>query len=341
MSEGSKIEWTDDTYNPWRGCKKVSPGCAHCYAEVSTPVRVARSEGRELWGGKLRDRLKDLDAPLRWNKKPWVCETCGKPDDKHQDHSCTGRNEDACHTSNTQWHRRRVFCLSLGDWLDPDVPIEWLSGMIKTIHDTPNLDWLLLTKRPELWRERMESVRVHCNVNDEKKDRSLFEAREMARQWIECEKYPENVWIGTTVENQEMADKRIPLLLQIPAKVRFLSVEPMLGAVDLIPFMGGNTYECKCGWKRTENEMIALSSNRYICRDCDDEVVRHDAVNWVICGGESGFKRRQFNIEWARSLRDQCAETKTPFFFKQVDKVRPIPNDLMIRQFPKEMGVYQ
>lgn len=312
MSEGSKIEWCDDTMNFWRGCKKVSDGCAHCYAEISTPVRVARSKGRELWGGTMRDRAQDLDAPLRWNKKPWVCETCGKPDDKHQDHSCTGRKEDSCHTANVQWHRRRVFSLSLGDWLDPDVPIEWLADMLRTIHDTPNLDWLLLTKRPENFRKRI------AFSADELWDRYATEDDrrcDIAREWL-AGNAPKNIWLGTTVENQAMADKRIPLLLQIPAKVRFLSVEPMLGPISL-PL----------------TKPIPIHDDVY-----GDQHEYHEVnagIHWIICGGESGSKKRPFDCDWARSIRAQCEEYSIPFFFKQVDKIRPIPEDLMIRQFPK------
>lgn len=314
MSENSKIEWTDDTYNPWRGCVKVSPACKNCYAEVSTPVRVARAAGRELWGGTLRDRLKDLNAPLRWNQKPWVCGLCGHTMTEEESkgyRSCPRGTHLAAH------HRRRVFCLSLGDWLDEDVPIEWLADLLKMIHDTPNLEWQLLTKRPENWRTRLKlaienawsrfAPELLCEKNSSGTNWLLS-----IEQWI-YNVPPANVWIGTTVENQDQ-DHRVAEILKIPAKVRFLSVEPMLSEIQIPLHL---------------NAKFGRLNERF------EEVEKPDKkIHWVICGGESGPKKRPMNLEWARSLRDQCKAAGVPFFFKQLDKVQAIPSDLLIRQFP-------
>src|SRR5688572_10058557 len=160
MSENSKIEWTDDTWNGWIGCKKVSPGCQFCYAEQSTPTRVARSKGVELWGGKNRQRSSKstFEAPLRWNEKPWICNHCGTANTdvaEKQARYCEGCSVSLYPPAR---HRRRVFSLSLGDWLDPDVPIEWLADMLDVIRRCPNLDFLLLTKRPENWAKRIEDA---------------------------------------------------------------------------------------------------------------------------------------------------------------------------------------
>jgi protein gp37 len=281
MAENSKIEWCDHTFNPWMGCTKVSPGCAHCYAEVSTPVRARRGQGVELWGpGAKRQRTKTWSEPVRWNREA------------KQFVKAVG--EMGC---------PRVFCASLADWLDDEVPIEWLADLLKLIHETPNLDWLLLTKRPENWRMRMFLANGHLAYGG---DLEKFEkcpgmqAAFMIADWLKG-KPPENVWLGTTVENQEMADQRIPELLKIPARVRFLSCEPLLGTVDLAI---------------APHELSQL-------------------LHWVICGGESGRKKRAMDLAWARSLRDQCAAAGVPFFMKQIDKVQPIPDDLMIREFPR------
>src|SRR5947209_9909116 len=125
MSQNTKIEWADDTHNFWRGCTKVSPGCANCYAEKLVTTRL---KGR--WGkGAPRIRIQDFDAPLRWNKKPWVCDGCGQhlPDRTvlgFGEHTRTG-------CSSKSWHRRRVFSLSLADFLDEEAPIEWLADTLR------------------------------------------------------------------------------------------------------------------------------------------------------------------------------------------------------------------
>src|SRR6188474_2093121 len=125
MAEKTSISWTDSTFNPWIGCTKVSEGCKNCYAENTTRARVLRSQGHETWGkGKQRSRTSAATwkNPLRWNSEVAV----------HPD------------------YRHKVFP-SLCDWLDDEVPIEWLADFLKLIHDTPHLDWLNLTKRPENW----------------------------------------------------------------------------------------------------------------------------------------------------------------------------------------------
>lgn len=263
----------------------------------------------------MRDRAKDLGAPLRWNKKPWVCPNGNVPRPGalggHGPYSINAIGDTCCECRG-KLRRRRVFSLSLGDWLDQDVPIEWLSDMLKTIYDTPNLDWLLLTKRPENLERRLNSV-VDSDIDAKSAGVSL------AYSWLNGIA-PDNCWIGVTVENQAMADKRIPLLLQIPAKVRFLSVEPMLGPINLKPLDLFELENLDCGEIGTSPAIIKPGAK--------------PLVNWVICGGESGSKRRPFNAKWARSLRNQCAAASVPFFMKQMDKVQPIPEDLMVRQFP-------
>lgn len=180
MSEETKIEWATHTWNPWEGCTKVSPGCKNCYAET-------RNHRFKLdnWGkGKPRRRT----SAANWRKPhKWNTEVEAHPD-----------------------YRARVFP-SLCDWLDDEVPIEWLADFLKLIHDTPNLDWLLLTKRPENWGSRLAMA---CH------------------DWG-AGLFPPNVWIGVSVEDQQRADERIPELLKIPAALHFLSVEPLLEEVDL------------------------------------------------------------------------------------------------------------
>ena len=191
--------------------------------------------------------------------------------------------------------RRKVFCASLADVFEgyDTIPLSALESVFNArirlfdlIEKTPNLDWLLLTKRPE-------NVGILAPV-----------------EWIAGE-YPDNVWLGTTVENQEQADKRIPELLKIPAKVRFLSVEPMLEEI------------CLARW------MNRFSDGKKVFPNAPEP-------DWVIVGGESGGNKRPFDPDWARSIRDQCKSAGISFFMKQIDKIQQIPDDLMIRQFPGE-----
>lgn len=230
--ENSKIEWTHHTFNPWIGCTKVSPGCKHCYAETLMDTRY----GRVKWGaGQPRSFTKEDNwkKPEQWNK------------------AAEGAAE-----------RPRVFCASLADWLDDEVPIEWLADLLGLIDKTPNLDWLLLTKRPGNWRKRLAAISGCYNLDTP----SGKAAWGFGAEWYLGEKAPANVWIGTSAEDQTRWDERMPLLMNIPARVRFVSAEPLLGPV----IMGE---------------------------------LRPD---WLIVGGESGQGARPMEAEWAEALCNQC-----------------------------------
>lgn len=257
--ENSKIEWTHHTFNPWIGCTKVSPGCLHCYAETLMDTRY----GRVKWGkGQPRSRTAAANwrKPKQWNK------------------AAEGAAE-----------RPRVFCASLADWLDDEVPIEWLADLLNLIRHTPNLDWLLLTKRPENWKTRMEAVLESMKPQPSPTPRAVSDEESDALNWVAAwmrndgvDPIPENVWIGTSAEDQTRWDERMPLLMDIPARVRFVSAEPLVGRIR----MGG---------------------------------LRPD---WLIVGGESGPGSRPMEREWVETLCDQCDE-RTAFHFKQwggVDK---------------------
>jgi protein gp37 len=243
MAENSKIEWTDHTFNPWTGCTKVSPGCDHCYAEG-----WAKRAGFVQWGaGQPRRRTTEANwrKPLQWNAG-------------HQDFlTLYGR-------------RQRVFCASLADVFDNEVPPEWRAELFALIASTPNLDWLLLTKR----------------IGNVAK---MIEAPGMQKCGL-----PSNVWLGATIVNQEEADRDIPKLLEVPARVRFLSMEPLLGAVNLRPYF----------WS-------------------GDDTGPLPGIDWVIVGGESGPKARPMHPDWSRSLRDQCEAACVNFLFKQWGEFAP------------------
>jgi len=307
MAENTKIEWTDHTFNPWTGCTKVSPACAHCYAEA-----WAKRSGIVEWGpGKPRRRTTPAEwrKPLKWDKllhcphpdllvngrpqyepHPFVCLKCGT-----RYLSNSGGHPDCDFNCQIIPYRPRVFCASLADWLDDEVPIEWLADLLDLVRRTPNLDWLLLTKRPQNWFGRIHAAFMHTAD-----DRNNPHLTNWLVDWMgteHCEEPgepgtpPANVWIGTTVEDQQRADERIPELLKIPAKVRFLSCEPLLGPIRFAAVPGFN----KCG-----------SAGWDLIRNL-----------WVIAGGESGPGARPMHPDWARSLRDQCAAAGVPFLFKQ------------------------
>ena len=246
MAENSGIEWTTHTFNPWTGCTKVSPACDHCYAEG-----WAKRSGHVEWGPHgARRRTKTWGNPIKWNR------------------AAEGATD-----------RPRVFCASLADVFDNHRSIEpvWRRDLWRLIGETPNLDWLLLTKRPQ-------------NV-------SKF----VPESWM-IDGFPENVWLGTTVENQVEADRRIPDLLRLPVEVRFLSCEPLIGPVDISVGLG-----CTC-----DNDERCFGTCPYYRAG-----VSPARLSWVITGGESGPHYRPADPDWFRSLRDQCAEADIPFLFKQ------------------------
>lgn len=179
MGENSKIEWTHHTFNPWVGCQKVSPGCDHCYAEG-----WAKRSGLVEWGPRA-DRRRTSPAnwrkPLQWAK-----------------------------AARESGERRRVFCASLADWLDNQVPRPWRFDLWALIEATPELDWLLLTKRIENYAR--------------------------LAPW-HADKIPRNVWLGITAEDHEHYRRRYGVLSSIPANIRFISYEPALGPlrIDWVP----------------------------------------------------------------------------------------------------------
>lgn len=284
MAENSNIEWCDHTFNPWTGCTKVSEGCAHCYAES-----WAKRSGIVQWGpGKQRRRTtaENWKEPLKWDRAAKLYAEAAT--DEHTEGKANGFSYPPT--------RPRVFCASLADWLDDEVPIEWLADLMELIVRTPNLDWLLLTKRPQNWERRITDALAE--VEGIKSDWPSREPYSLTGHWLNewlGGNAPANVWIGTTVENQARADERLPQLLSIPATVRFLSCEPLLGDLNFWPPVPGQEGAMTSDW--SPKGLIG--------------------IHWVIAGGESGPGARPMHPDWARSLRDQCSAAGVPFFFKQ------------------------
>lgn len=264
MAEKTGIAWTDHTFNPWIGCTKVSAGCKFCYAERDNK-RFGWVDG---WGkGAMRKRTSaaNWEKPIQWARK-----------------------------ASGEGVTRRVFCASLADVFDPEVPHEWrtdLFRLIVTIKENFGnaLEWLILTKRPE-------------NIAD------------MLTVHLPC------IRLGVTAEDQENADKRILLLLENWRGKNFVSYEPALGAVDFSYYLNG------CPER--------VSARSYVTRDMaldagypemegsqisgDEWQQTAPPIQWVIAGSESGSNRKT-DIDWLRSVRDQCAVARAPFFLKQAE----------------------
>lgn len=283
MSENTKIEWCDHTFNPWEGCQKAGPGCDNCYAEK----RNARFAGGQAinWGPgapRRRTSASNWNLPKRWNAQ-------------------------AAAFFAVHGRRQRVFCASLADVFDNAADPQWRADLFELIAATPNLDWLLLTKR-------IGNVHLMIDLTMDAIDhRQACSATEIVRRpWP----WP-NVWLGATIVNQAEADRDIPKLLAVPAAKRFLSMEPLLGQVDLTTHLWGRPQpcddcpkdaDCDCGYARR------------------GKVFNDPALHWVIVGGESGPGARPMHPDWARSLRDQCQTAGVPFLFKQWGEWTPGEN---------------
>lgn len=290
MASNTAIEWCDSTLNPWIGCQKVGPGCDSCYAEALMDKRYGKVE----WGAgkdRVRTSAANWKLPVRWNAQPFVecigCRWRGQAISKSVIDTvlCPQCRRDALQPA-----RRRVFCASLADVFDNEVPLEWFVDLLDLIRRTPNLDWLLLTKRIGNLG-RIVNAALTASVNNEA-------LRAWIVDWWSNGSPPPNVWLGATICNQEEADRDVPKLLAAPARVRFLSVEPMLSPVILSSLDDDK-----------QDRRIFLGFSGY-----GREV---HGVDWVICGGESGLGARPMHPNWVRSLRDQCAGADVPFLFKQ------------------------
>ena len=295
MSDQTKIEWADSTFNPWIGCTKISPACDHCYAENLMDHRMHRAK----WGAgkpRVRTSAENWRKPIAWNSSAWAfvqCNSCGwrGVGDKDTCLDCK-----ACRSSNTIPARRRVFCASLADVFDNEIDPQWRVDLLHLIAKTPHLDWLLLTKRIGNAERLLDSALDIMS-------HGLTEWRDVP--------WP-NVWLGATICNQEEADRDIPKLLATPAAIRFLSIEPMLGPVDLSFHL--------TGWC-PEHDF-----NGGFCVQRNHVGVHH--LNWVIVGGEGGPGARPMQPDWVRRLRDQCFDANVPFLTLDGLELNGVPESI-------------
>jgi protein gp37 len=288
MSAKTGIQWTDATWNPVVGCTQVSPGCAHCYAKQLHDQRHKASLEGKMAAPQYREpfetvQLKPdrLTVPLSWREP------------------------------------RRIFVNSVSDLFHDDVPDEYIAAVFGIMAAAEHHTFQVLTKRPARMlaflrgesRPNGASLREWCYYAA--RDRIGKERLRGRNPWQH--EWPlSNVWLGVSVENQRFADERIPLLLQTPAAVRFLSCEPLLARVDLTNLPGpfGTRFN-----------------------SLDDSTLRA-AIDWVIVGGESGTGAREFDMRWLFHIVTDCRDFGVPLFVKQLGRAPVVPNDTVSDTWP-------
>jgi protein gp37 len=275
----SSIEWTMKVWNPTTGCNKVSPGCKNCYAEIMHR-RLHSMHPQKYAHDFLEGAFEhepSLEIPLKW-KKPAT-----------------------------------IFVNSMSDLFHKNISDEYIAKVYAVMFLTNRHTYQILTKRPERRLELFKSdeffeyLLKYCNQYNNK-----FIKQTTDEFHIDDIKslFPfSNIWEGTSTENQEAANERIPTLLQTPAAIRWISAEPLLGPID-------------------------LSIMPELCSADVTHRTKSTELDWVVVGGESGNKKRSFNSDWARQIRDYCEDAGVKFFMKQIDKVQEIPEDLLIREYP-------
>lgn len=293
----TKIEWCDETWNPVTGCTKVSPGCKHCYAERDWPrlTHLPSYKGRAFTD--VATHSERVDQPLRWSRP------------------------------------RLIFVNSMSDLFHDDVPFDFIAAVFGVMAAAPQHTFQILTKRPMRMLEFFRWIDAHPARKDF--DSSLLYAKYPGADWrpfflAQCtaqvmpgadrhkidlqDKWPlPNVWLGVSVEDQAAANARIPLLLQTPAAVRWISAEPLLGPVDLHNVAVPEEEDTlRKPWEFEGSKFNALQAHD------DDRFHQPPAtLDWVVVGGESGPKARPMHSRWVRNLRDQCSVAGVPFLFKQ------------------------
>jgi protein gp37 len=282
MADHTPIEWTDATWNIVTGCSLVSPGCTNCYAMKLAGTRLrdhpsrqgltADSKAGPVWNGQVRFNAQWLDQPLRWTKP------------------------------------RKIFVCAHGDLFHEGVEMHWLDQIFAVMALCPQHVFQILTKRPERMRAYLQG-RPHSRWLDAIR-RIQPPAEGQGVILSTTNGVLPNVWLGVSVEDQARADERIPVLLDTPAAVRWISAEPLLGPVDLQHIeveAPGRTFRnalTGAGLGRTDGPFVPLAD-------------LESRLDWVVVGGESGPGARPMHPDWARALRDQCAGAEVPFLFKQ------------------------
>jgi protein gp37 len=289
MGEISKIGWTKSTWNPVLGCSKVSEGCHNCYAET-------------------------LALRYGWSKKPWAA--------RFADENVVLKPGKLTLPLTPKWDEpRMVFVNSLSDVFHPNIPDDYVDMMWGVMALASQHTYQILTKRPDRMRDYMKGLTTGrikrgavAALKPTKIDTGINNIMELLPKKHQdtltalTDPVLPNVWMGTSVELQKWVDPRVSALVDTPARIRFLSCEPLLGPLDLMDWLEPTTDSCTCGVP----ENMAHLGHESFCGRLESK------ISWVIVGGESGAKRRPFKMEWARDIKEQCEATGTAFFMKQI-----------------------
>jgi len=274
------IEWTESTWNPIRGCSRVSEGCRNCYAETvanrfkgpGEPYEGLIAKGGQ-WNGKVKLVEHKMDEPLRWTKP------------------------------------RMIFVNSMSDLFHPDVPDSVIADVFRVMAQAKHHTFQILTKRPERMNQFLNRVdnAMGWFTHDGTPPEKAYNGSGMV---VGYDKWPlPNVWLGVSVEDQATADARIPLLLDTPAAVRWISAEPLLGPIVVDDFLFRGDHSLR------ETDPLAAAMLAESVEDGCGWI--RPAIDWVVVGGESGPGARPMHPDWARYLRDRCQAAEVPFLFKQ------------------------
>jgi len=289
MKIENPIKWTDETTNAVTGCDRVSAGCKNCYAEAGTRARVLRSQGIETWGPNGVRHPVNFEPVFRRLNKLCICDKCHTVTSIESFENGCSRPDPNTGFCEGELRRIRLFADSNSDWLDEKWPVETLAKLLDAIRLAPNVDVILLTKRLEDFDARLNLVWHDIAIGHPSggiTDQPCLS--DFIEEWRSGNP-PKNVWLGVSVENQAMADKRIPLLLSIPAAVRFLSAEPLLEPVNFNPV-----------------DLYGFNGS-----------TEKPRIDWIICGAESGQHRRDCGVEAIISVAQQCQAAGVPVFVKQ------------------------
>lgn len=270
----TNIEWCTEVWNVVSGCSKISPGCLHCYAERMSKRLAGRFGYPAADPFRVTFHKDKLWKPMKWMKQ------------------------------------RRVFVCSMGDLFHKDVLSTWVDKVLEVIIRESHHTFIILTKRPERMRDYLCGIHDNAAGVFDRLHQSVFHYHSLHGTFISMRlgKPIRNLWIGVTVENNDQRH-RVDTLCQIPAAVRFVSVEPMLGPVDL----------------QLSEDYDPIGGLR----------LNKDMIHWVICGGETGPGWRYMNPFWAYDLHKQCETAGVPFFMKKMAGGGKPPDDLMVREYPK------
>ena len=317
------ISWTDKVWNAVTGCTQCSSGCANCYAKRMFERNLPEMKGQKF--NEIRCHADRLEIPLHWRPVMEHSEECKRD-------GLTPYHKKAHLARGCKERSLRIFVNSMSDLFHPDVPFEFIDRVFAIMALCPQHTFQVLTKRPARmleWFNRKDDGQRNKIVTNFSALCVWHAAAKIQREtkrplyldfhWTEFAEIDAvapwplpNVWLGVSAEDQQTADERIPFLLQTPSVVRFISAEPLLAPVDLRSIQQADDED-------GEGALLFPLDGEFTCEGRNEPApIKYGGVKWVICGGESGPGARPCNIEWLRSIVQQCKAADVPVFVKQL-----------------------